>query len=632
MDIAYSRPRFRTDLVAKPFDEAGHRFVDVTDPDSGKTFRFYEVEYSIACAMDGNRDIGGLVEWAQVELGLEPSPDELRTVISTLADLGYLDRGAAGGGGGFDLGRPGAGAMGGVEEALPPSVGDDFELGNAGKSPLDRSDEEGFDAPEITLGLSGNEAVEAGPGELPRAAPTGSYDDEMPTTIKKVGNLRPGTEDLGEPPQAPIEPTTVQPVLRPVSRARTTDDDGPTNIPPPVADFDEEVSVDLTDHMRIRAADVQEAVRQSKVMPAVQAPDLDGLDAGTAARGPGGDEEEDGSATTEREAPRLAPPPRTKPPMAAATPTTELPDKPAQVSLDAGADGQSAGRSAFPAEHDEPLASPVVEKKSRTGLLLLLLLLVAAAAGAGWYYFIFLPVQDAQSITPAVTTPEPEPEPPPEPEPEPPSATLASVAVEPVEVTAAGDGEIDEILPAGTEVGENDIVVKLDGYQRIQRRIEGRMSDVDRYNRRIAGAEEKKKEAEEKGDESAAARYQRDIDREQNKITEREQEADALRAEMEPYFLRAAVAGKVATERAAGDRVAAGDTVFSVELPPRLEATFTLDEGDAPTKGAKVSLAAKGDGSKSDECVVTKSEGKQVTVSCASDGAFADGAEVVFAQ
>ena len=50
----------------------GNRFIDVTDPDSERTFRFYEVEYSIACAMDGERDVDGLIHWAREELGLEP--------------------------------------------------------------------------------------------------------------------------------------------------------------------------------------------------------------------------------------------------------------------------------------------------------------------------------------------------------------------------------------------------------------------------------------------------------------------------------------------------------------------------------------------------------------------------------
>ena len=55
-----ARPRFRTDLVAEPVEEGGHRYIDIVDPDTGNGFRFYDVEYSLACAMDGERDIEGL--------------------------------------------------------------------------------------------------------------------------------------------------------------------------------------------------------------------------------------------------------------------------------------------------------------------------------------------------------------------------------------------------------------------------------------------------------------------------------------------------------------------------------------------------------------------------------------------
>ena len=52
-----ARPRFRTDLVAEPVEEGGHRYIDIVDPDTGNGFRFYDVEYSLACAMDGERDL-----------------------------------------------------------------------------------------------------------------------------------------------------------------------------------------------------------------------------------------------------------------------------------------------------------------------------------------------------------------------------------------------------------------------------------------------------------------------------------------------------------------------------------------------------------------------------------------------
>src|SRR5919108_1684184 len=85
------KPRFRNDLVAQPIEEEGIRYVDVTDPNSGSTFRFYDVEYSIACAMDGARDVDNLAEWTRAELGIEASNEELVSVINTLAELGYLE-------------------------------------------------------------------------------------------------------------------------------------------------------------------------------------------------------------------------------------------------------------------------------------------------------------------------------------------------------------------------------------------------------------------------------------------------------------------------------------------------------------------------------------------------------------
>ena len=72
------RPRFRQDLVAEAIESDGARFIDVIDPDTGDEFRFYDVEYAVACAMDGERDVEELVQWAQHELGITPSPTEER--------------------------------------------------------------------------------------------------------------------------------------------------------------------------------------------------------------------------------------------------------------------------------------------------------------------------------------------------------------------------------------------------------------------------------------------------------------------------------------------------------------------------------------------------------------------------
>ena len=86
-----SNPSFRTDLVAQPVSDAGQRFVDVTDPDSGKTFRFYEVEYSLACAMDGRRNVDQLADWALDELGLQASREELESVVGAKTASAVID-------------------------------------------------------------------------------------------------------------------------------------------------------------------------------------------------------------------------------------------------------------------------------------------------------------------------------------------------------------------------------------------------------------------------------------------------------------------------------------------------------------------------------------------------------------
>jgi hypothetical protein len=99
------RPRLRSDLVSEPVEVDGSMWVDVSDPDSGVTFRFHEVEFAVARAMNGKRDLDGLVGWARAELAIEPDVGDLRNVISTLTELGYLHAftDPFAGGSGFDI-------------------------------------------------------------------------------------------------------------------------------------------------------------------------------------------------------------------------------------------------------------------------------------------------------------------------------------------------------------------------------------------------------------------------------------------------------------------------------------------------------------------------------------------------
>jgi biotin carboxyl carrier protein len=151
MITSHERPRLREDLVAEAIEDQGARFIDVIDPDTGSAYRFYDVEYSLACAMDGQRDIPGLVRWAQEELGVSPSPTELKTVIATLGDLGYLDAAAA----------TAATAASDELELAPnmasppapaPASGVDLELGQF-RAPLAAAVADA--APDIELGVPG---------------------------------------------------------------------------------------------------------------------------------------------------------------------------------------------------------------------------------------------------------------------------------------------------------------------------------------------------------------------------------------------------------------------------------------------------------------------------------------------
>ena len=218
------RPRFRTDLVSKPVEENGQRFVDVTDPDSGKTFRFYEVEYAVACAMNGDRSIGDLTDWARAELGLEPSPNELETVISTLGDLGYL----ASNGANLDV--------------------DDLALGAPGRSPLDSGVPPRPRAEEFELGVAGKSPM--GAPSKPQPAPS------APVELGAAGFAAPEPRPPFEVDSRPPEP------LHPAAPPPSMGTPGKKN----------RLSTNLGEHLEIGADDVREAVRQSKVMEAVPMP------------------------------------------------------------------------------------------------------------------------------------------------------------------------------------------------------------------------------------------------------------------------------------------------------------------------------------------------------------------------
>ncbi len=580
MDTAQSRPRFRTDLVAQPIDDGGSRFVDVTDPDSGTTFRFYEVEYSIACAMDGQRDVLGLADWAEAELGIvpKPSPQELERVINTLADLGYLVKGSSPfASADIALGHAGVSEGGGAAPAMPK--GADLELGFAGNENVDNGGAEMPQAPNIGLGHAGNEGLSEGLSDgvnelgssdaIPILA---DDDDDEPTKMleRRAPSSPPTAVDL-PPPPVPGGQVEPQPTLRPTTKS-DSDEDGPTALPAPASDFEDEVSVDLSDHLKLGPDAIKEAVRASKMMPAVEPPPT----------------------------PTPPPPPVIEPnppelPVSAAT-ATELPSKPAPpVSK--------------PVE-PKSLAKP--PKKSNLGLLVILLLLAIIGALVAEYFLGVIGIREMLGLeekpapTPQPTVQEPvKKEPPP---PKPPTAKLAAVEPPVQEIKAPSNGQIAFMVESGSDVQVDSVIAKLRGFERIESEVDKLEARLDYYQNRLARSE--------------AAKKPDDIKRNQAKVDEKKAALEEQKAELEKFLIKAPVAGIVEAAVQAKARVKAEDTILSIKLPATLQATFDMPEGTTYAQDAKVALTS---GDAKLGCAVIKVEGPKVTVDCpAGTGVEAD--------
>jgi hypothetical protein len=610
---ATDRPLFRTDLVSRPVESAGQRFIEVTDPDSGRSFRFYEVEYAIACAMDGERDLYGLADWARIELGLEPSHDELRTVVGTLGDLGYLETGA--------------GAM-----AEPPPLDRPPPVGRAGVSPFD----------------------------LPVAA---------------------GGPGLGGPP--PLSPG---------------------------------LSTDLSDHIPVRAADVKEAVRQSRVMQALRGADHDhpppmeddfdeqatpapmrpmvrppaaaamgqglpgqglpgqglpgqglpgqglpgqglpgqGLPGMPPGPGPGPGGNDLGQL------PGRQPPPGTNPALGktllgtpapprgagagrSSTPAPMvLPEQPGEFSAGPGAPfpaGRMPGPST-PAPMHQVGRGPVrgaheiaVPPPRRQGGLMpyLLVLLLLSVAGAGVYWWVFLrdsePTTGAPAAPPPASAPSPVEQTPPPPE-QPAAAQPAPPPAEPAEIVAALEagptqerevvstvaGRVAWVAPPEGEVSEGAPVAKLAGYTAWEYKVK-EAQDSQR------GYQEKLDQATSRGDKDAMKEAEGNVKRKQNDI-ERHQ------GELDKFLIKAPAGGVVELSIKKGDVVKRDQTVAKILAQSEPRAVFALPPG-FKHEGGEVSVASRTDPTLAATCKVESSDPAKLVVSCPTDSGLASGTQVV---
>lgn len=608
-------PRLRTDLVAKQIEEAGHQFVDVTDPGSGATFRFYEAEYFIATAMNGARDLSGLASWAQAELGVAASADELKQVVDKLSELGYLDTTPPGG---LALGQAGGAQL---SDQLPAP--DHLELGSAGNAVVGAAGGD-ISAPNLSLGNAGNAQISA--------IDFGGGDDDEPTKVK--GNPLSGRpSDPSIPPRPPTSQAPT-PSLTPVG-AGGTDDDGPTHLPAPATDFDDEVSVDLSDHMKLGPDAVKEAVRQSQLLQAVDPAQIDALKTPPPPPPPTqklAEEPDAGAPATDQ----------------ASVQATALPEqRTAQVKKPAKETDDKPLATAKPTV-DKPLdsAKPVTptptpgDKKSRTGTIVVLLLVLVALFAVAVALNLFnlrttlgLDKKEEKPkpvINKPIVDPIDKPETPPPPKkPTLPAATLESAEGPGVDVKATAKGVLASIVESGSTVEADGEVARLRGGERYVKSIANVTLRLDHYQGKLDKALAAQKKAEAGGDANGAKRLQQDVKKATAKVEEKRKRIAADEQKLAAFIIKASAAGSIQTELKAGSRVEADAVIATIKGAPVLKAVFTLPDDKNLSNGEEVEVVSKTDDKKRLGCQVTAIDGKKATVECPTDEGLGAGADVV---
>ncbi len=640
---ATERPRFRTDLVAEPIDDGGLRFIDVLDPDSGNGFRFFEVEYSIACAMDGERDVAGLLRWAREELGVEPSAKEIGTVIHTLGELGYLDGGPI-----AEEPELVRGVVAGRPEPLPRGL-HDVELGTAGQQDAHaRTLEDMPVADDLELGTAGGG----------RAAATSARDDFGAGPELGPAGSRGSEFDAPTPPPAEMPSATLRPVSRP-----DAEEDGPTNLPTPrTMDYeDDEVSVDLSDHLAISASDVKEAVRASKVMASVDVPQdvLDQLEQDEAR---GREEAAAAAAARDQAAAEIA--------REEAIREAAVREAAAAAAAAARAAAEATAASTRPAadlpqipvgvskKRAEPIKEPIKETPKpvtpveapstgarRAVWLLLVLAITIAAAYYVWTKVLKKPLpwdpkpEVAETAAPVPAPLPGPPQPPPEPPPPPPVAVLAEKAGEVSNIVAGQVAVLSFVIADGSQVATGDPVLRFSGNSVDEQKMIGFAYDIDtRYPKQIETATKARDKAAKLNNAAGVKAQEAKIAEVTRKLELRKTEREALSAKLDGLTIKAPIAGvvKLADKIAKGTRTTADQSVASVTAPSTLAATFTVVPAAKKvyTADASVRVSVKATPDQKANCTATTvdtdaSGSTVVTVTCAADAGIPSGTEIV---
>jgi len=589
MQAGTERPRFRQDLLAEAVDDQGAKYIDVMDPDSGNVFRFYEAEFSLAVGMDGERDVPGLVKWAHDELGLTATANEIRTVIATLGDLGYLD-------------------MSGAARAAAADV------------PA---------RPELEVTESSDTVVESRPLGVPPATRT-------PPAAEKV------------PPRAAAA----------VGGAS-------------------EVSIDLSEHLAVGKEDVQEAVRQSRVMSAVEVPELaepaakqPAAAAVTQVARPGAKQ----PVTAERPAAKPAAQaerPAAKPAAAAARPIeakqperpieVKQPERPIEVKQPEPPVEVKQPERPIEVKQPEPpvevkqperpverpeVQKPAVElpkvpekqpvpppaparRLSPAVIVVLILVILGIGAFLVWKLVLDKPSggEATSSMVPAPVQPQPQPpEPPP---PEPPKAQWVTAKFEmssgkPKTILAVFPGVIEWIETSGREVKSNDIIMKLRGYRPLEQQLEALTKEVEKLQADMQAAYKARDEVP-AADEAALKKAQAKVDAAEKVYDTKNDLLNKKIEQLEPYYVRLVHDGTLTVQRKVGEAVPESTPLATIQPPSVPTATFKIPPDMKLEVGVATALKA---GEKILTCEIADWEPEVLRVTCDPGPDVAEGVAV----
>ncbi len=563
------RPLFRYDLQTTAIQESGHRYVDVTDPNGGKSFRFYEVEYAVACGMDGQRDVAAIVRWAMLELELQTTPAEVSAIVAKLAELEYIDVGAQAGAitaaddSGFELGSSGKSAVSTARPA-PPAVASDVELGLAGRSDtVAEPKKESIDS-EFELGLAGNEGID----DAAEAA--------APAEIAATAELAAVQEAKAAEVAATEAAKTAAAAAASAAKA---------------------AAAVAAETAAAAAAAAAEEKKASAAAALVITPDDLPIDVAA------------GLAIAEEATPELV---------------AESSDISNSIAEEATATAKSGGDAIALADSDENQAKrEAAEKKAdalakkskdrrplvrRSASIVLWLLLLGAVAGAAYYYFFHTPyVLEHPADQPLHLNQTPQrakAKPKPKPELAAPS-TLTVTEIPTADALAVRSGVVEWVSDPGSDVSEGDTILKIRGSSRLQAAVDKETNALEVYQAQLETAEARDDEAKRAVVEADIARKQGDL--------------DAANAKLAPFVVRAPISGTVEVLVKARDRVKAEQAIGRITGVAKSIVVFNLSGEVFAEEGQEFQIETVEDSELTATCIVAATNEQEITLECPSD-------------